>query len=75
MAIFQLRARNAKTNAPIKAEITLAGRNRGFTPDKKDTYLTVETAQSGKFSWYAKYNGKKIGEGESSGGKIEIYYS
>ncbi len=75
MAIFQFRARNAKSGDPIKVEVTLGGTTRGFTSNKKGEYLVVETSSSGKFSWYAKYNGNKIREGVSSGGEIEIIYS
>lgn len=75
MAIFKFRARNAKTGVPIKAEVTLGGRNRGYTPDSKNNWLIVETSQSGTYSWYAKYNGSKIDSGDSSGGVIEIVYS
>lgn len=75
MAIFKFRARNAKTGEPIKVEIYLGGVDKGFTPDKENTWLMVETSQSGRYSWYAKYWGDKIASGESSGGEIEILYS
>jgi hypothetical protein len=75
MAIFQFRAVNAKTNQPIKANVFLGGVDRGYTKTSNNDWLTVETAQSGRFEWYAKYNGKKIDSGTSSGGKILITYS
>ncbi|KAA1166177.1 hypothetical protein EU508_00125 [Pseudoalteromonas fuliginea] len=74
MAVFKFRARNAKTGDPVKAEITLGGTSRGYTPNRKGDYLIAETSSSGSFSWYAKYNGRKIGEGKSSGGEIEVIY-
>lgn len=74
MAIFKFRARNAKTGEPIKASIYLAGTDRGFTPNRKGEYLVTETSNSGSFSWYAKYHNKKIGEGKSNGGEIEVVY-
>lgn len=75
MAIFKFRARNAKSGLPIKVEIHLAGTNRGYTSDKKDQWMIVETSQSGSFLWFAKYNGLKIDSGNSSGGNIEVIYS
>jgi len=75
MAIFKFRARHAKTGKPIKAQVSLGGTLRGYTPDIKDSWLIVETSQSDKYTWYAKYDGSKIGYGTSSGGEIEIVYS
>ncbi|GHU07782.1 hypothetical protein AGMMS50225_05260 [Betaproteobacteria bacterium] len=74
MAVFQFRARNAKTGAGIAAEIILGGERRGSTPKEKDKYLLVETKSSGTFSWSANYGGKRLDSGSSSGGKIEILY-
>ena len=75
MAIFKFRARNAETGKPVKVYVYLGGTGRGFTPDKKDEWLIVETSSSGSYSWYAKYGGNKIDSGSSSGGKIDIIYS
>ncbi len=73
MATFQFSAKKMKTGDAVKTEVYVGGVSKGFTPDKKDTYLTVETKQNGKFSWYAKKNGSKVDSGESSGGKILIH--
>ena len=75
MAIFKFRARNAETGNPIKAEVSLGGTHRGYTFDRKDNWLVIETSQSGSYSWYAKYGGLKIDSGSSSGGEIDIIYS
>jgi|GEM_PF-6098404 len=75
MAFFKFRALNAITGQPIKAEVNLGGVPRGYTPTNKSDYLLVETTQSGRFSWYAKYAGKKVDSGSSSGGNIDIIYS
>lgn len=75
MAIFKFRARNCKSNNQIKAEVYLGGTCRGFTPNQNGEWLIVETSQPGPFSWYAKYDGKKIDSGSSSGGQVEIIYS
>ena len=75
MAVFKFRARHAKTGRPIKAEVTLGGTYRGYTPENKDNWLVVETSQSGSYSWYARHGGSKIDSGNSSGGEIDIVYS
>lgn len=72
MAHFRFRAINSKTGDPTKVEIYLGGTSRGFTPDRKDSWLDVETSMSGKFSWYAKKSGAKVDSGESSGGNITV---
>lgn len=74
MAIFKFRAVNAKKNQPIKAQIYLGGKDRGYTKESKDSWLIVETSQSGRFEWYAKYYGEKIDSGSSTGGKILVTY-
>ena len=50
----------------------LGGVSRGFTPGTSNGYLTIETSQSGSYSWYAKQYGKKVDSGTSSGGTIVI---
>ncbi len=75
MAIFKFRARNSITGAPIKAKITLAGTERGYTFDVKDKWLLAETSSSDKFAWTAYYNNKKIDSGTSKGGEIEVLYT
>ena len=75
MAFFKFRALNAKTGKQIKAEIYLGGIRRGFTQDKRGACLIVETSQTGSFSWYAIYGGRKIDSGNSPGGSIDIIYS
>lgn len=75
MAIFQFFAVNAKTGLPVKCAITLGGKSRGFTPERKGEYLVVETEMSGRFSWYAKRYGDKVDSGESEGGRIRIVVS
>lgn len=74
MAHFRFRAVNSKSGGAVKVEVFLGGTSRGYTPDRKDSWLEVETSMSGKFSWYAKRGGTKIGSGESTGGSITIYY-
>jgi hypothetical protein len=75
MAIFQFQAVNSKTGGRIKADVWLGGTNRGFTKLGGNEWLTVTTSQSGKYEWYAKYDGKKIDSGTSDGGKILITYT
>lgn len=75
MAIFKFRAVNAKTGQPIKANIYLGGKDRGYTKESKNDWLIVETSQSGRFEWYAKYNGVKIDSGSSTGGVVPVMYT
>jgi hypothetical protein len=56
-----------KTGDPVKVEVFLGGKSRGFTPGTRDGYLIVETTQSGKYEWYAKSYGTKVDSGTSSG--------
>lgn len=75
MAVFQFHAVDAKSGTPLKCEVFLGGVQRGFTPDKRNEYLEVETKMSGTFSWYAKRYGQKVDSGNSSGGRIRIVIS
>jgi len=72
MAIFKFTAKKMKTGEPVKVEVYLGGKARGFTPGTQDGYLIVETNQSGQYQWYAKRGGAKIDSGASSGGNILI---
>jgi len=74
MGLFKFQAYNAKTKDPIKAEIFLGGKSRGWTFKSKDKYLEVETAYSGNYDWYAEYSGKKFDSGKSGGGTIKALY-
>ena len=71
-ATFLFYAVKAETGEPLKCEVHLGGKFRGYTPDRSNQYLEVETESSGSFSWYAKRYGDKVGYGESRGGKIKI---
>jgi len=75
MAIYKFIAKKASTSEPLKVEVFLAGKSRGFTPGTSNGGLIVETTQSGSFSWYAKKGGTKVDSGESSGGNITIVVS
>jgi len=75
MAIFKFMAKNMKTGDPVTVEVILGGKSRGFTPGKRDGYLTVETSQSGRFEWYAKKYGSTVDKGSSTGGNILIAVS
>lgn len=75
MAIFKFQAVHAHTKQPIKTNVFLGGKDRGFTKDSKGDWLIVETSQSGRYEWYAKYHGQKIDYGTSSGGAITIIYT
>jgi len=72
MAIFRFYAKKITTGEAVKVEVYMNGRSQGFTPDRKDQYLTVETSQSGSYEYYAKRFGKKVESGRSSGGNILI---
>ena len=67
------RAEIAKTDAPVKVEVTLGGVARGYTPDTKNQYLIVKLNQSGKYSWSARRNGSQVASGDSSGGEVLIF--
>lgn len=72
MAIFKFIAKKMTTGEALKVEVFLGGVSRGFTPGTSNGYLTVETSQSGSYSWYAKRYGEKVDAGNSSGGTILI---
>jgi len=72
-ATFLFRAEKAETGEAIKVYISLGGVDRGFTPGVADKHLIVQVGQSGTYNWYAKRNGEKVGQGESSGGEIVVY--
>jgi hypothetical protein len=75
MPTFLFQAKRADNDEPIKAEIYLGGKDRGFTQLGRDSWLEVKLSTSGRYEWYAKYHGVKIDSGSSEGGKITIYYS
>lgn len=72
MATFKFEAKKMKTGDFVKVQVFLGGKPRGFTSDKKDKPLVVETTSSGSFDWYAKRMGSKVDSGRSDGGKILI---
>ncbi len=71
-AIFRFHAVKAETGEPMKCEVFLGGRQRGFTPDRRGQFLEVETEMSGRFDWYAKRYGETVDRGSSSGGVVRI---
>lgn len=73
MPTFLFKAINAQTDAPVKVHITLAGVDRGFTPDRPNQFLEVQVSQSGTYGWYAKRNGSIVRKGESRGGEVVVY--
>lgn len=72
MPVFKFIAKKMTTGEAVKVEVFLGGVSKGFTPGTTNGYLTVETSQSGSYSWYAKRFGEKVDTGSSSGGTIII---
>jgi len=69
---FLFYAVKAETGEAVKCEVHLGGRFRGYTPDRKNQFLEVETEMTGSYNWYAKRHGDNVAYGASKGGKIKI---